>query len=82
MHCGADPANTLGKHPGIARIAAQHDLLDAPPHLARRPGIGDFSAVNFAIDAQMPLDSGDWIDSDSCTHDVISRKSLNLVESR
>src|SRR5471030_1581025 len=68
VHRGAYTANTLHDNPRIARVFTLQDLLHTAPHRARRPGFYHFALLNFAIDPQMSLDSGDRINSDALAH--------------
>jgi hypothetical protein len=52
----------------IARVAPLENQFDAAEHLARAPRIDDFAPGHFHFDAQVTLDSGDWIDDYSLTH--------------
>ena len=74
MHRGADAADALGDGPGIARIAADQDVLDAAPHLAGRPGLLDLAAVDLDVDTQVAFDAGDRIDRDSLDIVLTSEK--------
>ena len=46
---GADAADALGEGGGVPGVAALEDDLDAAPHLARGPGVGDLAAINFTL---------------------------------
>ncbi len=65
VHGRAHPANALREHPGVARVAAFQDHLDAAPHLPGRPGLAYLAVVDLAVDAQMSFDAGDRIDDDA-----------------
>jgi hypothetical protein len=66
VHGRADAADALGVDPRVARVTPLEDLLDATPHLARGPGVGDLATVHLAVDAEVALDAGDRINRDSC----------------
>ena len=65
---GADAADALGEGGSIPGVAALEDDLDAAPHLARRPGVGDFAPINFTFYAEMPFDPGYGVDDNSFGH--------------
>ncbi len=74
VHQGADAADALGEGPGVARVAALQDQLDAAHHGAGAVGAGDLAVVAaFRLDAQVALDAGDGIDYDSCVHSCAPR---------
>ena len=53
-HCvdnGAHAADALQDRPRVARIAVQHNLLDAAPHLAGSPGSCNSAVLDFDVDA-------------------------------
>ena len=64
MHGSAHAAHALGKEPGVARIAALHDGLQAAEGCAGAPGIGHFAIGDGHFEAQMALNTGDRIDRD------------------
>ncbi len=65
VHQGADAADALREGPGVARVAAPQDDLDAAHHRAGRVGLGDpLSRVDLRLDAQVALDAGDRVDDD------------------
>ena len=56
---GADAADPLGEGPGVARIAAAQDDLDAAPHRAGRDGVADdIILVDIHFDAHDGLRCG------------------------
>ena len=61
MNGGADAAEPLRVGPGVLRITAFEDHLDAAPHLGRGPGLGDVVAVHFDVNSQMAFDAGDGV---------------------
>ncbi len=65
---GAHAADPLREEPGVARVAALENGLDATPHLARRPRVADPPAVDLDVDAQVALDPSDRVDGDSGCH--------------
>ena len=64
----SNPANALGKEPDLAGIAAPHDILDPPPHLSGRPGLGNRAVFHFAFNAKMAFDPRDGINNYSLRH--------------
>jgi hypothetical protein len=63
---------------GISRVTAlQHDF-DAPEHLAGTPGIYNFTAGHFNLNAKMTFDPGNRIDHYSLTH-IISSLLLKRI---
>ena len=72
MYRSSDPADSLRKSGSVPGIPAFQDDLDAAPHLARRPGVGDLAAVYFTVDAQMSFDPGDGVDGNSFGHIYLS----------
>jgi hypothetical protein len=64
----SNAAGTGHKMVRVARIAPLKDQFDAAEHLARTPCIDNFSPSHFHLDAEMALDSGDWINYDALTH--------------
>ena len=68
---GADTAEALGIDPGILGGTPLEDGFNTAPHLGRRPGVGDGAAVDFHVDAQVPFDAGDGVESDA-SHGVTS----------
>ena len=68
MHRCAYTADALQYGPRIARVAVQHNLLDAAPHLARGPGPCNLAILDFDINAKVAFDTSDWINGDSCRH--------------
>ncbi len=63
VHGCTDPADPLREQPGVPRIPAFEDGLDAAPH--RRGGIrfGDVTITYRHLDTQMPLDTGHRVDN-------------------
>ncbi len=78
VHQRAHAADALRERPGIARIAALEDDLDAAHHGAgaRRPR--DHGAVEFRLDAQMPFDPRDRIDDDGLRAHGLAPASMRL----
>ena len=64
VHRRADPADALGKGPGITRVAALEDDLDSAEHGRGRPSVCDFALVDFRFDAQVAFDAGHGVDND------------------
>ncbi len=54
----------------ITRITPLKNHLNTTEHLPGAPGINDFAACNFYLDAKMPFDSSDWINYNSLAHMV------------
>jgi len=46
---GADTADSLDEKPRITGVTTLQDRFQAAEHLAGRPGLGDFSAINFNV---------------------------------
>ncbi len=65
---GTDPTDALHYHPGIARVVALDDLFHPAPHGAGWPGFGHFSAFDFTVNTQVPLDAGDGVYGDTLAH--------------
>ena len=76
----ADAADTLGEEPGVARVAALEDELDAAEHGARAPRLGDFAAVHLRLDPQVSLDPRDRVDGDLGHHRSSSLAFWLLVD--
>ena len=68
----ADAADALRYRPGVARIAAEEDQLDAAPHLPGGPRFCHLAAVDLAVHPQMAFDAGDGVDGDSRGHFQVS----------
>ena len=79
VHRGAHAADALREGPGVARVAAAQDQLDAAEHGRRRPSLGHGAAVDFRFDAQVTLDPGDRIDND-VRHDLGLRSVFEFAE--
>ena len=73
---GADAADPLRESPGVARIAAAQNQLDAAKHRRRRPRLLDHAAVDFRLDAKMTFDPRDGIDNDMRHYSVSGPSSL------
>jgi hypothetical protein len=58
VHQRAHAADALRKGPGIARVSATQDDLNAANHGAGRPRLGNLIAIHLCFDSQMALDSG------------------------
>ncbi len=82
MHQRADTADALGERPGVARVAALQDHLDAANHRARRVRLGDPVSVHLRFDAQVAFDTSDRIDNDSCVHAASSSRFSATSSSR
>ena len=65
VHRRTHPADALREIPGVPRVAADEDLLQAAPHGGGGPGLGDLPAVDLRLDAQMPFDAGDRVYDDA-----------------
>src|SRR5208337_572424 len=66
---GADAANALAEGPGVPRVAALEDDLQAAPHGAGRHGVADMAGViQHGLDAEMPFNASDGINNDACSH--------------
>ena len=68
MDRGAHAANPLREGPGVPRIAAAQDQLDAAKHRRRGPGFLHGAAIDFRLDAKMALDPRHRVDNDVCHH--------------
>jgi hypothetical protein len=68
VHRGADAAGTFGEGPGIPRIAALENQLEAADHGARGEGIDDLPVLDFGLDAEMAFDARDGIDNNAVRH--------------
>jgi hypothetical protein len=68
VHGRAHAAEALGEEPRVPGVAAEEDVLDAAPHLARGPGLLHLPVVHLDVDAQVPLDPGDGVDDDVLAH--------------
>ena len=76
MDRGAHAADPLGESPGIARVAAAQDQLDAAKHRRRRPCLFHGAAVDFRLDAKMAFDPRDGIDNDMRHHSASDPSSF------
>ncbi len=63
VHGGADTADPLCEQPGVPRVPAFDDRLDAAPHRRGRVRLGDPAGVYLHLDAQMTLDPGHRVDN-------------------
>ena len=71
MHRGADAADALGDGPGVARIAAHEDLLQAAHHGAGAECVGDDAVLHHCLDAQVAFNASDGIDDDTRCHNCL-----------
>jgi hypothetical protein len=60
-----DAADPLGESPGVSRVAALEDGLDASEHGRGGPGVSHHTAIDFRFDPQVALDAADRIDHDA-----------------
>ena len=65
MHRGADAAYALGDGPGIARIAADQNLLQAAHHGAGAECVGDDAVFHHCLNAQVAFNASYGIDDDT-----------------
>ena len=68
MHRGAHAADALGDGPGIARIAADENLLQAAHHGAGAECVGDDAVFHHCLNAQVAFNASDGIDDYACCH--------------
>ena len=69
MHQRAHAADALGEGPGVARVAAAQDDLDAAHHGAGGGGrVMSPCVIGFRLDAQVAFDAGDGVDDDAFAH--------------
>jgi hypothetical protein len=68
MNGSSDPADPLGKNPGIPGITALENNFYAAPHLPGRPGIDHFAVVDLTLNFQMTFNPGNGVDDDSFSH--------------
>jgi len=69
MNRSTNTADAFTERPGIARVAALEDHLQATPHGAGRHGLADVVAfVQRGFDAQVTFDTGHGINNDSSRH--------------
>jgi hypothetical protein len=68
VHRRANPAETLGKDPAFAWIAAAQNGLNAAPHGAACPGLLHGAGFNFHVDAQVAFDACNGINGHSVCH--------------
>ena len=80
----AHAADALREGPGISRVTALQDDLEAAELRAGRPGIHDALVVFLHLDPQVPLDARDRVDDDEAAHDSPpgSRTGLGMRRSR
>ena len=65
VRAGADAADAFDEGPGVARVAALEDDLQAAPHRSRGDGVADdVLVVEVHFDAQVTFDAGDGVDDD------------------
>ena len=83
MNSRSDPANSLGKDPGIPRISPLQYDLNASPHLPGRPGIDHLAVVDFTFNSKVTFDSGNRIDYNSFRHamppNIVNKLGLDLT---
>src|SRR5208337_1372661 len=66
---GANAADAFAESPGVARVAALEDDLQAAPHGAGRHGVADVAGViEHGLDAEMPFNASNGINNDACSH--------------
>ena len=71
VRAGAHAADALGEGPGVARVAALQDQLDAAPHRAGGDRVADdVIGVNVHLHAQMALDAGDRVYHDAAAGSI------------
>jgi hypothetical protein len=58
MRDGANAADALGNVVGIGGLAALHDHFHAAEESTGNPRIGDDATLDFALNAEVTLDSG------------------------
>ncbi len=68
VHRGAHAADALGDGPGIARIAADEDLLQAAHHGAGAECVGDDAVFYHRFNAQVAFNASDRIDDYTRCH--------------
>jgi hypothetical protein len=68
MGIGSDPAGTLHKVVGIARIASLKNHFNTAEHLARTPGIDHLSAFNLHLNPEVAFYSRYWINYNALAH--------------
>jgi len=79
MGAGAHAADAFGEGPGIARVTALEDDLQAAPHGAGGYRVSDHVlAVEIHLDPQVALDAADGIDDDALAR-VVQLESLRFV---
>ena len=84
VNARADAADAFDEGPGVARVAALENDLEASPHRAGAHGVGDSSVVaERGLDAQVTLDSGDRVHNNSAfTHSSLPPMSLLVFLAR
>ena len=62
----AHAADTLGDERGVVGAAALEGMLQATVQVARGPRLGDLAVLDFHLDGQMALDTGNGINGRTC----------------
>jgi len=65
VRCWTNATDSLRDMIGIARVATLEHNFKASKQRPRRPGIFDFSAVDFDLDGEMPFDARDRVNNDA-----------------
>ena len=66
VHRGADAADALGNGPGVARIAADENLLQSANHGARAECVGNDAVFYHRFNAQVAFNASYGIDDNAC----------------
>ena len=66
MHGGADAANAFGNGPGIARVTALENFLEAANHGAGAESVSDDAVFHDCLNAQVAFNASNGIDDDAC----------------
>jgi len=61
MNSRTDTTDTLGINPGVFWRTSFQYQLETTPHLGRRPGVGNLTAIHFHIYSEMTFYSGNRI---------------------
>ncbi len=78
MHQGTHAAGTLGQEVSVSRIAALENDFKSPEKGACAPGVLYLTFLYFYFDAQMPLNSWDGVNDDSC-HCIAPSEKLSSL---
>ena len=62
------PQARSAEGPGVARVAALEDHLEAADHGAGAVGVDDLAVLDLDLDAEVPFDAGDRVDDDAVGH--------------